>query len=664
MHPEATPLTVSYYSASLADFMSGTHAEILGKLAISHRHDLKPTEREAWLTQIDVLKDQLSIFSVGHIHFEFVIPRMGKRADCVLLIGGVVFVIEFKVNAKTFDRHAIDQVHDYALDLKNFHLGSHAALVVPILVATKASATAGDIVYAPDGVAAPLFAGSSELQGVITKTLAVTKDRYLDHADWAESGYRPTPTIIEAAQALYQKHDVKEIVRSDAGAKNLMATDTTVARIIERSKALQTKSICFITGVPGAGKTLAGLSIAAERAIDHVDEHAVYLSGNGPLVDVLREALARDQAKREKIKKTDALRPVRAFVQNIHHFRDEYLRADIPPVEKVVVFDEAQRAWSKDQASKFMRTKRGRPGFNQSEPEFLISVMDRHSDWCTVVCLIGGGQEINTGEAGLLEWLNVLKHKFPHWEVHASALLDDRHYTVDAKAIQLLRTDRVTKHPDLHLSVSMRSFRAERLSSFVGALLDGTPEEALSHLDTIKARYPMWVTRDLTQARAWLRSVARGTERIGLVASSGAHRLRPEGIHIKASVDPPRWFLNDKEDVRSSYYLEEVATEFAVQGLELDWVGVCWDADLRFSGVGWATYAFRGTKWQSVRDQERRAYLANAYRVLLTRARQGMVIYVPKGDDADTTRPKAFYDGTFEFLRACGIPLDPPESPS
>ncbi len=379
----------------------------------------------------------------------------------------------------------------------------------------------------------------------------------------------------------------------------------------------------------------------------------MFLSGNGPLVDVLREALARDQARREGIKKSDALRKVRTFVQNIHHFRDEYLQDLKAPIEKVVVFDEAQRAWTKEQASKFMLSKRGHAGFSQSEPEFLVSVMHRHTDWCTIICLIGGGQEINTGEAGLLEWLTALQDRFHDWDVHASALLDDRHYTVAPAAVRLLQAERVAKHPDLHLSVSMRSFRAERLSAFVGALLDGEAEDAKNLLTG--AKYPIWVTRNLGAARGWLRMVSRGSERFGLVAPSGAQRLRPEGIHIKSTIDPKSWFLNDKADIRSSYYLEDVATEFDIQGLELDWVGVCWDADLRFGPSGWESHAFRGTKWQNVRKEERKLYLRNAYRVLLTRARQGMVLFVPEGDDADPTRPRAFYDDTYEFLMSCGL---------
>jgi hypothetical protein len=637
--------------------------EILGKLTRNHRHDLENQQREAWLTQIDVLKDQLAIFDTGHIHFEFIIPRMGKRADCVLLLNGIIFVLEFKVNATSFDRYAIDQAHDYALDLKNFHRGSHHATIVPILVATESSVSAENAVFADDHVAAPLKTGSAGLRAAIMNILDEVTQTNLDPLSWADSGYQPTPTIIEAAQALYQNHSVHEIARSDAGAQNLQATDTRIADIIERSKAEKRKSICFITGVPGAGKTLAGLNIAAKRAAAHVDEHAVFLSGNGPLVDVLREALARDQAGRDGVSKSEASRRVRGFVQNIHHFRDEYLRDQNAPVEKVVVFDEAQRAWTKEKASKFMQTERGHAGFSQSEPEFLIGVMDRHHDWCTIICLIGGGQEINTGEAGLLEWLTALNDRFHDWDIHASALIDDRHYTVAPEANKLLQNPRVAKHSDLHLSVSMRSFRAERLSSFVSELLNGKTGEARQLFTELDLRYPILLTRDLAAARNWLRSMARGSERFGLVASSGAHRLRPMGIHIKSPLDPASWFLNEKDDVRSSYYLEDVASEFKIQGLELDWVGVCWDANLRFGDSGWESYEFSGTKWQNIRSDVRQTYLLNAYRVLLTRARQGMVIFVPEGDENDPTRPKAFYDGTFEFLRSCGLPSLPKNIP-
>jgi hypothetical protein len=291
-----------------------------------------------------------------------------------------------------------------------------------------------------------------------------------------------------------------------------------------------------------------------------------------------------------------------------------------------------------------------------SEPEFLISVMDRHEDWCSIVCLIGGGQEINTGEAGLGEWLSALQKRFPSWQVNASDLLEDRHYTASPEAVNMLAAPHVRKYEDLHLSVSMRSFRAEQLSAFVSDVLDGNATAAQETLNSLKDRYPIAMTRDLEQAKRWLKERARGSERYGLVASSGALRLRPEGLHVKSSIDPASWFLNDKSDVRSSYYLEDVATQFDIQGLELDWAGVCWDADLRRTGDEWQFHAFKGTKWQNVRSETKRTYLLNAYRVLLTRARQGFVVFVPRGDETDLTRPPSFYDETFAYLQQCGIP--------
>ena len=648
----------AYFAATLEDFLATSDEAILGELTQSHNHALEHQQRDAWRDEVRYLRSALSDIKNAFVFLEFSIPRMGKRVDALIVRGGVIFVVEFKVNSSTFDSYAIDQVHDYALDLKNFHLGSHALPIVPVLIATKASGGAvGQPEWAIDDVAKPILVGQTGLADVLAMCVQ-TKPRAppVDVAAWRSSGYRPTPTIIEAAEALYRNHAVEEISRSDAGAKNLQTTSDKIAEIIERSKLEGRKSICFITGVPGAGKTLAGLNIAAKRSEKHEDEHAVFLSGNGPLVEVLCEALVRDKVARDGSKKTDAHRAVRKFVQNIHHFRDQYVGNDEQPSEKVVVFDEAQRAWTSDQASKFMQTKRGHHDFNMSEPEFLISVMDRHTDWCTVICLIGGGQEINTGEAGLSEWLAALQHRFADWDVHASSLLDDHQYTIDAKATELLDASHIEKHPDLHLSVSMRSFRAERVSSFVSLLLDGDAAKARDVFNDLSDRYPITLTRDLSRAREWLRGKARGTERFGLVASAGGYRLRPEGVHVKSKIDPTSYFLNDRFDVRSSYYLEEVATQFDIQGLELDWAGVCWDADLRRADGAWQHYAFKGTKWQQVRNETNQLYLLNAYRVLLTRARQGLIVFVPHGDAKDPTRPPAFYDETYAFLVSCGIP--------
>jgi hypothetical protein len=476
---------------------------------------------------------------------------------------------------------------------------------------------------------------------------------------WASSGYKPTPTIIEAAQALYSNHSVEEISRSDADAKNLTLTTDCISRIISFSKENKKKSICFVTGVPGAGKTLVGLNIATQQFNSKVGTHATFLSGNGPLVAVLREALTRDEvekakSKKIKMKKSDAERRVKAFVQNVHHFRDEGLANSNPPEQNVVVFDEAQRAWNREETSKFIKRKKRLSDFNMSEPEFLISLMDRRDDWCTIVCLIGGGQEINKGEAGLTEWFDSLSEHFRNWDIYHSGHLDHETYNWGTDLSQKLSGLNVSEEPDLHLSVSMRSFRAEKLSDFIGYVLDGDALKARENIRFLD-KYPLVITRDIQKARSWLKEKAKGTQRLGLVASSGAIRLKPEGVTVKAKIEPENWFLNGKEDIRSSYYLEDVATEFDIQGLELDWVGVCWDADLRYEKSGWKTYNFSGTAWQNIKDSYRKVYKKNAYRVLLTRARQGMVIFVPQGDDQDHTRPSNYYDGVYDFLLSCGF---------
>ncbi len=650
-------LHIAYYEADLASFCKANENEILGELAARHNFALENQQRYAWQQQITILQATLIGFPIGRIYFEFAIPRMGKRADVVILVGGVVFVIEFKVGSTTFNHAALEQVHDYALDLKNFHKGSHNAKILPVLIATNAaSQPLPTYSWAGDRVAKPVCAAPSGLADIIDSVLAQTQLPPLDHAEWSRSGYQPTPTIVEAAQALYRNHDVSEIARSGADAENLGRTTDRISALIESAKTSNRKAICFVTGVPGAGKTLAGLNIATTRAVNHADEHAVFLSGNGPLVDVLREALARDQATRENVPKKDAARKVSGFVQNIHHFIDEALRDSKAPDERVVVFDEAQRAWNRDQATKFMQQKRGYAGFDMSEPAFLVGVMDRHESWCVIVCLIGGGQEINTGEGGLAEWINVMDQQFPHWDVHVSSRLDDPDYIWDRDTSEALKRVVATKDESLHLGVSMRSFRAESLSEFVGHVIENRPNDARLAYERIADRYPIRLTRDLSATRQWLRDKARGSERFGLVASSGANRLRPEGIFMKSQIDAPVWFLNDRADVRSSYYLEEVASEFDIQGLELDWAGVCWDADYRYEAGAWKHYSFRGTKWQRSNATEKQLFLKNAYRVILTRARQGMVIFVPHGTPTDPTRPCAYYDPTFDYLQCCGLP--------
>jgi hypothetical protein len=648
-----------YYHNKIKEFLTVPDSLILGELVKGHEFSLEEQQKNSWNIQVVLLKRWLKHIN-GEIIFEYSIPRMGKRIDCVLLSCGVVFAIEFKVGAKSYESHAIDQVMDYALDLKNFHEQSHNKPIAPILICTEASEERIALELYTDGIAKPILSNGTSLERIIPDAVIQFSESSINSSDWLNSIYKPTPTIIEAAQALYRGHSVEEISRSDAGAINLSRTAKVISEIIENSKLHHKKSICFVTGVPGAGKTLAGLNLANTWHNQDESEHAVFLSGNGPLVEVLREALARNEvhiAKESgsKKKKSATISKAKAFIQNIHHFRDDALESTKPPIERVVVFDEAQRAWTLKQTASFMKTKKGKSDFNQSEPEFLIGVMDRHSDWATIICLIGGGQEINTGEAGLQEWFDSLKRSFPHWDIYISSKLSDFEYNQGRPLYDEKDVKRVHTNDDLHLSVSVRSFRSEKVAAFVKSVLDCQIDLAKALYSEVQSSYPIFITRDLQCAKDWLRSRARGSERYGLVASSGAIRLKPFGINVKSTIEPKNWFLNDKKDIRSSFFLEDVATEFDVQGLELDWTCVAWDADLRHDGNQWTLKSFRGTNWQDVNDPDARLYLKNAYRVLLTRARQGMIIFVPRGDSDDETRQASFYDKTFNYLRSIGI---------
>lgn len=651
----------AYCAFLISRFLSHSDAELLGKLTARHEFALEDLQRDAWLTEIAILKRELAGIENGYVFFEYAIPRMGKRTDVILLIGGNVFVLEFKVGAKHYGRAAIDQVTDYALDLSYFHKESHTRNIVPILVATLAPAKSDQSIELRESVATPLLANSHNIATLLSIATSRLPKAPIDPRAWALSPYQPTPTIVEAAQALYRGHTVTEISRSDASAINLSQTNRAIATIIAYAKERDRKCICFVTGVPGSGKTLAGLNIANERLRVAEDEHAVFLSGNGPLVKVLQEALARNEVARKKesghkITKKAALSETRVFIQNIHHFRDDSLLSSVPPVEKVVIFDEAQRAWTEEQTSSFMKRKKGVPDFSMSEPEFLISVMDRHSDWATIICLVGGGQEINTGEAGLQEWFKAVKTRFPHWRVFISNRLVDMEYNrgVDLSIIE--EDTQFTAVNQLHLSVSIRSFRSEKVSTFVKALLDRETEAAQQLYSLLAQQYPIFLTRDINTAKEWLRERARGSERFGIVASSKAYRLRPYGVDVKNQIDPSNWFLNDRTDVRSSYFLEDVATEFDIQGLELDWVCVAWGADFRYRNQGWQYKRFSGQSWNNVNNDLLRLYLKNSYRVLLTRARQGMIIFVPLGEDTDPTRSPRFYEATYTYLSGLGIP--------
>jgi hypothetical protein len=660
-----TGIRRAYFDADIAGFLACSTERVLGQLTAASEFAVEVAQRDAWVQQIEVLREALGAFADrGHLYLEFVVPRVGKRIDAIALIEHTVFVIEFKVGAPVFLRQDLDQAWDYALDLKNFHETSHAVRLLPILVITGATGKKENAGYAvhSDEVLRPVAVSADRLAEVLHEALGLVAREPVAAHLWDQGRYKPTPTIIEAAAALYRRHSVAEIARSDAGAANLARTSGAVAQVIERSRREGLKSICLVTGVPGAGKTLVGLDIATRYLDAEKELHSVYLSGNGPLVSILREALARDEVARAKAHGTarpkgSARQAVKGFIQPIHHFRDDCLNDPKPPTEHVTIFDEAQRAWTREKTADFMRRKKGRPDFDKSEPAFLISCLDRHADWAVVVCLIGGGQEINTGEAGISEWIDALQSQFPTWHVHLSPQLQDSEYAAAAALLSLEQSDRLSFDIDLHLATSMRSFRAEHLSGFVKQVLDLEMDTARTLYAQLAGRYPVVLPRDVNKARRWLRQQARGTERYGIVVSSQAQRLKPHALDVRSPVDPVNWFLNDRDDVRSSYYLEDVATEFHVQGLELDWTCVVWDADLRHGPQGWQHHEFFGTRWQRIRKPDRQRYLKNAYRVLLTRARQGMVIVVPEGAEEDDTRRAEYYDGTFNYLRGLGLPL-------
>lgn len=654
----------AYYSATIQSFLNDSLNEILGKLSSSSEFADEQTQKEAWKSEITILKKILIPYN-GKIYFEFAIPRMGKRIDVLLIIKSVIFILEFKVGEKEYLAYAIDQVMDYALDLKNFHETTHDKLIAPILIATHANHLDHAIALTShnDQILIPIRSNSESIANVIETVLSFFGDMDDIQIDsWEDGRYHPTPTIIEAAMALYNNHSVEEISRSDASAINLTQTSEAVSEIIQRSKEKSEKAICFVTGVPGAGKTLVGLNIATKHIDKESELYSVFLSGNGPLVAILQEALARDRVKRAeekgfKLKKGEARSEVKAFIQIVHHFRDDSLKDEKPPIEHVALFDEAQRAWTLEQTAKFMKEKKGKPEFNMSEPEFLISCLDRHRDWAVVVCLVGGGQEINTGEAGISEWVEALERSFPDWKIYISNRLTDNEYNAEQILNNIKHRENVEYSDSLHLSVSMRSFRAENVSLLVKQILDLNIEDAKQTHQSLEGKYPIVLTRELSKAKKWLKEKARGTERYGIVVSSQAYRLKPLAIDVRYNIDPIHWFLDGKDDVRSSYFLEDVATEFQVQGLELDWACVAWDADFRYSEQGWEYRSFVGNKWQNINKEERKNYLKNAYRVLLTRARQGMVIVIPEGDSEDPTRLPEFYNDTFDYLKSIGIEI-------
>ena len=697
------------YSATFKEFLQQDCLAVLGSLHNNYHGETLTTTNDAWTGEIELLQNVLFPWKEedAQIIFEYDIPRLGKRIDVVLLLRGIIFCLEFKVGKKDALQADVEQVMDYALDLKNFHRFSHDKVIVPILIPTNRNSSTTDLqpsVY-DDQIYNPLISGAEHLQDLIAKILIHAKpvnDGTINN--WIISPYTPTPTIIEAARALYENHSVEDITRHEADKVSTDRTINYILQIIDQSKAQNKKSICFVTGVPGAGKTLVGLDVAIKQTYKNgeldKENGAIYLSGNGPLVAVLTEALARDNqkkciAKGERKNLSDSRREVSEFIQIIHRYRDNMLAkiknpvenciVEIDPeraihlehtgygeVEHVAIFDEAQRSWTHKRIADYLKrggtygNKLKVPNFPMSEAEFLIWSLDQREDWAVIVCLVGGGQEINTGEAGITEWINALNTMFKHWNVYISNKLTDVEYA-EGRVNELLQDNpQVTFSEQLHLAVSLRSFRAETLSAFVQSLLAFRSDAADLYRDVASRNYPIVLTRNMDTARAWLRKQARGTQQTGILVTKVAARFKPLAVHILAQDEENavHWFLEDKTDIRSSNYLEDAATEIQVQGLELDYACVLWDADMRYEAGAWTFYKFNGkNKWNPENNKENQKYMLNAYRVLLTRARQGIIICIPKGNShftnegfpEDPTRLPEFYDGTYEYLKSLGI---------
>jgi hypothetical protein len=664
----------AYYEADLETFVAENAADILWKLTKANageRFPLTPQAIQAWNAQLPFLNAGIRHLLAKRqeardwrVLLEYSIPIVGKRIDAVLLCPNVIIVIETKTGAS--QTSAIRQVDEYALNLACFHEHSAGRKIVPVVVSDGPVAESSARTEFDTLIEKCRLSSTSEIGQLlfeICQQYITVHQMPIDLNNWSHGRFQPIPPIIDAAVALYSGMNVFEIGHACAARETLDLTTNTLISIVLDARTNKQKVICFTTGVPGAGKTLVGLNTVHRLEIK---DFSSFLSGNGPLVNVIQEALVRDVVRREGMSRQQAALEVRAFVHNVHRFADQYYgEAKKVPSQRVVVFDEAQRAWDEQE-----NERSGRP--RVSEPEMMLEVMDRHSDWSVIVALIGGGQEINRGEAGIAEWGRALA-KFPHWIVRASpAVLSER----AGDGFQLFQSskdpfpDRILEAPALHLDVCTRSIRAQRISDWVDCVLSGRKCDAAKVADTFDSKPKL--TRSLETAKIWLTANRRGQTRSGLVASSSAVRLRADGLEptfdFQQRFEWAHWFLDIHDcdnpgcdhrycnDVRASSRLEVAATQFKIQGLELDWIGLCWGEDLTWNGVKWVSRRFNNKQWRAVKatDYRRQTYSINAYRVLMTRARQGMVIYVPKPHLDDKSRLHQELDVTAAFLMDCG----------
>lgn len=654
----------------------------LAAAQMARRLSGEPAQLRAWEAQVTLLQHALAEprWQGAQIAFEYDMLRLEKRIDAVLVTDRAILVLEFKVGAGSVAAADVVQVEDYAQDLWDFHAASRAHPIIPVLIVTGATHLPALQFGLPmPGVAPVAVAGAATLAERLTALHAALSapDRALIPADWIAAPYKPVPTIIEAAARLFSRNSVADIAEARADTDNLTRTTQAILMALEQARARDERVVIFVTGVPGAGKTLCGLNIVFG---EHRREGTAFLTGNAPLVAVLREALACDRAgislalgpslDPERRTRAGRLRQARhetsQALQNVHRFLADNAQASAAPAERVIIFDEAQRAWDEAQAGR--DTQRRKSVLTMSEPAHALAIMGRHDGFAAIVALIGHGQEINTGEAGLAEWGRVIAMT-PGWRAVAAPR------ALDAKeAAQRLAPGPapwLTLDAALDLTVPIRSVRTDAGAAWVDAVLRLSAREARAIADEAGS-VPFFVTRSLDAARAALRGWTPGLRRAGFVRSSGARRLRAEGFDAQliGTEEPVAWFLERWPDIRASDALEVCATEYACQGLELDAVGLAWGGDLVREDGAWVHRSFAGNAWQRVRGAAEQEFTRNTYRVLLTRARYETVIWVPPGSPADDpfhdpTRPAAEMDSIADFLLACGAqPLREPSRPA
>lgn len=670
----------AFYDNSIEKFINEKSDFIFEKLN-ERRKELSPFDEDrkqdlAWKQEIEVLQNKLrDAKAEGWIIFEYTIVRLARRIDVVILVRHMVFSLEFKNGAKVYLADDAEQAEDYAFDLKSFHEASEGLYVCPILIATKAKEAANNVEVFSNKEISLQKANDDTFLGIIQDIASrFGTNEALDYQDWMDSRFHVTPNIMDsAAEAVCEI--TRDVGDEDEGAKHdVKACLTACKEIILKAQRDHERSIIFVTGVPGAGKTLVGLKLAFDMALQKEVGQIAFLSGNDSLVSVMQASI-RDTLKvlHPDIKSGDKNSPANT-IQRAYLFRKSIvsedntcLQLDKPAnatKEKVIVFDEAQRAWNQKQLTAWMgKNAHGlSQTFSIDEPSFFLTTMERQPDWAVIVCLVGLGQDIADGELGIGLWLSSVMEKHPTWNLYYSDAMTKQNADPVTCRNEILAYPKAHEDPRLHLSVSLRSFKSAAVGDFVDAVLSNRPEDAKAIYQTFAGKYPLYITRDLAKAKHWAKKQTRGSQHCGLMATASAQRLQPYGIYTVKDLDVAGWFLSKGNDFRSSNMMEIAASEFKVQGLELDWGVLGWDADLRRKNGDWDYYNFRGGKWTARHQKDSIRYLINAYRVLLTRSRQGMVIFVPEGlnitdtEFEDGTRDRKFYDPIFDYLHeACGI---------